>query len=36
MLLHIASCYGHEGVTKVLLDKGAAIEAKNGNGSTPL
>ncbi len=34
--LHWASYNGHEGVTRLLLEAGAAVEAKNDRGWTPL
>jgi uncharacterized protein len=34
--LMIASVKGHEEISKILLDKGAKIDAKNDGGWTPL
>jgi len=35
-LLHLAAHYGHRKAVRVLLDSGADINAKNGEGNTPL
>ena len=34
--LHFAAIYGHEAITKYLLEKGASVKAKDILGSTPL
>lgn len=34
--LHLATCHGHFAVARLLLDRGAAVDAADYNGNTPL